>query len=242
MGALANTEAKVVSAFTLVELSIVIVIIGLIVAGITAGSSLIKQQKLNSILVDTTKYGLALNAFKLQYDAPAGDLGTANSFWSGCGTGATAAQCNGNGNGIVEWTGTFGNDDESARLWQHLYLAGYVSVAYTGVGSPLAGINAPEARFSKKVAISHMNGAVIGFPGRSHGFYVGKENTGFENGIVTFTPAEAYYLDSKQDDGYPATGSIHGDSGTGGSTCRSGSNYNIASSVITCITQIQTTY
>lgn len=55
--------------FTLLELSIVIVIIGLIVAGISAGQSLVRQASLRSVISDVDKFRTAKNSFKLAYDA-----------------------------------------------------------------------------------------------------------------------------------------------------------------------------
>jgi prepilin-type N-terminal cleavage/methylation domain-containing protein len=57
------------SGFTLIELSIVIVIIGLIVAGVVAGQSLVKQSKLYSIITDVSRYKVSVNTFRLTYNA-----------------------------------------------------------------------------------------------------------------------------------------------------------------------------
>lgn len=49
--------------FTLVELSIVIVIIGLIVAGVTAGESLVRSAKLARVATKFNVYYTATNTF-----------------------------------------------------------------------------------------------------------------------------------------------------------------------------------
>ena len=51
--------------FTLVELSIVIIIIGFLIAGISGGKSLIEQAKLNSVISELQKYQLIYNNFQL---------------------------------------------------------------------------------------------------------------------------------------------------------------------------------
>ena len=61
----ARNKLKASSGFTLIELSIVIVIIGLIVAGVVGGQVLVKQAKLKGVVSDVEKYRTALNAFKL---------------------------------------------------------------------------------------------------------------------------------------------------------------------------------
>lgn len=55
------------SAFTLVELSIVLVVIGLIVGSVMAGKDLIRAAELRSIMSDIQKYETANNAFKEKY-------------------------------------------------------------------------------------------------------------------------------------------------------------------------------
>jgi prepilin-type N-terminal cleavage/methylation domain-containing protein len=67
--------------FTLVELSIVIVIIGLIVAGVTAGQSLVAAAKIQSQITELKKYEVAYNIFKLEYNAVPGDMSNAISYW-----------------------------------------------------------------------------------------------------------------------------------------------------------------
>ena len=55
------------SAFSLVELSIVLVILGLLVGGILGGQSLIKAAELRSITSDIESYRVAVNSFKIKY-------------------------------------------------------------------------------------------------------------------------------------------------------------------------------
>ncbi len=49
--------------FSLIELSIVLIIIGLLVAGITGGASLIKSAELRSVMSEIRNYQTALNAY-----------------------------------------------------------------------------------------------------------------------------------------------------------------------------------
>ena len=88
--------------FTLLELSIVIVIIGLIVAGISAGQSLVQQAKLRSLVSESGNILTAVNSFRMQYDALPGDMNTAQSYWGvyAGGFGGTGVT-NGDGNGVI---------------------------------------------------------------------------------------------------------------------------------------------
>ena len=72
------------SAFSLIELSIVLIIIGLLIAGITCGASLIKSSELRSIMGEARGYAVAVNSFFTQYDQYPGDasvrVGNASAF------------------------------------------------------------------------------------------------------------------------------------------------------------------
>ena len=60
--------------FTLVELSIVIIIIGFLIAGVSAGISLIKTTQLNSGITDYQQFQLAYTSFVDRYKAVSGDM------------------------------------------------------------------------------------------------------------------------------------------------------------------------
>ncbi len=69
------------SGFTLIELSITLVIIGLIVGGVLVGKDLIKAAEARSITKQIEQYRAAINAFKLKYNAIPGDMNNAESIW-----------------------------------------------------------------------------------------------------------------------------------------------------------------
>lgn len=118
----------------------VIVIIALIVVGVVGGQDLVKQAKLRQIITDVQNIKIAFNAFKLEYDSLPGDMINANDYWSGCNSGSTARDCNGNGNRIINWNDSPGicpSSQEPLRFWQHLSNAKLItSGSYSGVCSP----------------------------------------------------------------------------------------------------------
>jgi len=61
------------SAFSLIELSIVLIIIGLLIAGITGGASLIKNSELRSAISEARGYQVAVNGFYSLYNQLPGD-------------------------------------------------------------------------------------------------------------------------------------------------------------------------
>ena len=79
--------------FTLIELSIVLIIIGLIVGGVLVGQDLINSARVRAQIKQFEDYKLALNNFKLKYNCLPGDCSTATSFDLGS---------NGDNDGVLE--------------------------------------------------------------------------------------------------------------------------------------------
>ena len=81
------------SGFTLIELSITLVIIALIVGGILIGRDLISKTRLNAIVTEAQQLKSAVVTFKAQYGYLPGDMPNATSIWT------TAAAWGGGNNG-----------------------------------------------------------------------------------------------------------------------------------------------
>jgi prepilin-type N-terminal cleavage/methylation domain-containing protein len=140
-------------AFSLVELSIVLVILGLLTGGVLSGRSLVRASELRALTTDLQRYQAATNAFKDKYFAIPGDMGNATSFWGslgGTGSDATCqaiaatgtATCNGNSDGsLYNAIGSAGGSSsptpEIYRFWQHLANAGLIKGQYTGYNAGL---------------------------------------------------------------------------------------------------------
>jgi len=230
------TKAK--NGFTLVELSIVIVIIGLIVAGVVGGQSLIKQAQLRSISTKTNEFIVAINTFKLEYDAIPGDMSNAHNYWgNNCDT--TPSRCNGDGNGAVFWGnqgGGFILDNESLRFTQHLSLAGLIKGNYSplsaGVNACTPGITHVELLKNSAIEIGNASDPNRKFTYIDIAGYIGASNACWG---AFLTPREMYSIDSKMDDGLPDSGKLKSWTG-GGSTngCVNANEYNIAFNTIEC--------
>lgn len=203
--------------FTLLELSIVIVIIGLIVAGISAGQSLVRQAQLRSVTSFGNNVATAVNSFKLQFDAVPGDIANAYDYWvstMGCTTDATTnnAGCNGDGDGLIETNGTL---QEGYRAWEQLgdlnLIDGSYSGNYTTALACTPGTTVPTTLGSGGVDLTN-NGSenVLSFGGL-------RTAAALCDGDL-FTVTEAQSIDTKADDGAPTTGTIRGSNGatTGG--------------------------
>lgn len=114
---------------SLVELSVVLVVVGLLLGITTSGTHLLRAMNLNKIMTDINQYQDAIVKFEAQYHFLPGDMNNADSFWPG-------QTSNGNGNGIIEYAIGSGNAaaNESMRAWQHLNLSELIRSDLTGEG------------------------------------------------------------------------------------------------------------
>lgn len=105
------------SGFTLVEIAIVLVIIGLLLGGILKGQEMITQAKIKNVIADMSGVTAAMYGYQDRYKALPGDDKLATR-WAG----ATA----GNGDGVVlgGWTEAA---KESTYFWDHLRRSGFIS-------------------------------------------------------------------------------------------------------------------
>src|SRR5439155_8665926 len=105
--------------FTLVEIAIVLVIIGLLLGGILKGQEMITQAKIKNSIADFSGISNAYHGYQDRYRAIAGDDAGATRW-----TGAVA----GTGDGVV--TGKYNSStdtDESRKWWDHLRRAGFLA-------------------------------------------------------------------------------------------------------------------
>ena len=203
--------------FTLVELSIVIIIIGLIVAGVVSGQSLIKQSQIRQQLSDITNYRVSFNTFKLQYSALPGDMINASSYWSAC-TDSTGNTCNGNDNSQITYAGL-----EGMRAWQHLFLSGILPQNFSGINAStatesVAGLNAPEGRVSNSCVTVDFESGSWGSNNSKNILIVGSPTSSDACITSAFVPADAINIDRKSDDGISGTGNTTVTNGNGVTT------------------------
>lgn len=107
--------------FTLVEIAIVLVIIGLLLGGVLKGQELITQAKIKNVANDMNGMAAAIYGYQDRYKKFPGDDNAAAARWqnplatNGSGDGQIAGEFNGNVAGT-----------ESREFWQHLRLSGFV--------------------------------------------------------------------------------------------------------------------
>ena len=112
--------------FTLVEIAIVLVIIGLLLGGILKGQEMITQAKIKNVIADMSGVSAAMYGYLDRYRALPGDDKAAQTRWTMGAAGAPTAGMV-QGNGVIE--GVYASatqTDESMLFWSHLRRAGFV--------------------------------------------------------------------------------------------------------------------
>lgn len=219
------------SAFSLVELSIVLVILGLLTGGILSGQALIRASELRAVTSEQQRYTTAISSFRDKYFGIPGDLRNATAFWTAgtcpgtnANTTAPAANtCDGDGDGMIEAAeASTSTSNGIFRFWQHLALAGLVEGSYTGVtndttySTTVASTATPNVPKSK-LGQATWNAGWLGSVGVADTTYY-TANYGnallFGGGTSALVPTavlkaeEAWNIDTKMDDGKPDQGAI----------------------------------
>jgi len=182
--------------FSLIELAVVLVIMGLLIGGILKGKDLIESARVKRVIFQLNELRMATSAFLDKYDALPGDFNKAS-------TQIKPGLRNGNGNGIVEGAG-LASGSEAFSFWSHLTYAGLI-------GSP--GLESEQAigEFGKGAPESSLGGGFT-VENNPHGlsglwFILGKKNGDHGNGGL-LTPQQAMTIDKKLDNGYPTSGKV----------------------------------
>jgi prepilin-type N-terminal cleavage/methylation domain-containing protein len=222
--------------FTLVELSIVLVIIGLILGGVMVGRSMIRASQVNRVTSDAEAYFAATQMFQDKYQGLPGDITNATTFW--------AAAANGDGDGIIDNPSAASTAGEIFGAWEQLALGGLIKGRYDGISGAggqyhgVAGQNAPAGSLPSTLYSWRWLGTVTGGANVYNGYYGNflhfavASATSFPT-AAALTPAEAYAIDLKTDNGIPGTGTVrtyYSDTNcnTGTATTADTSTYNTA--------------
>lgn len=224
------------SGFTLLELSIVMTIIGLVVGAIFAAQAMIRAAHLQTMLGEYDAYVKATKEFQDKFLSLPGDMSgnigaTPEIMWGtdagGCpgtptSTVPKVATCNGDGNGTIGSSTTaavLSNSNEWFRAWQHLSNAGFVGTKFTGTrGSG----SASEARIGVNIPGSSVAGAgwtLLYYNQIADSTFLWGDQYGhvmafgefLANNMTlspTLTAVEALAVDQKIDDGKPGMGIV----------------------------------
>jgi prepilin-type N-terminal cleavage/methylation domain-containing protein len=174
--------------FTLIELAIVLVIIGIILGAVLKGQELINNAKMKRAYNQYREIMAAVYTYYDRYGKFPGDDNTAAARWPGT--------RNGNGDGVIDggdtatmFKCTATTDSETCALWEHLRLANIISG-------------------SQKVGESRLN------PANAYAGTIGVANTTVSSltvnwiGLSEIPTNVAIYFDTQYDDGDATNGSI----------------------------------
>jgi len=149
------------SGFTLIEATLVLVIVALVMGGVLGGRELIYASKIRSTINQKSSYDTAVAAFREKYDCYPGDCTDVAKLG--------LAGHNGNGDGIIYTHGGWGNMGQLS-FWRQLVGAGFIpsgpwvnNTALDGNGGALPGYSTPGC----PICVLHDAG---GYPGA--GFFV----------------------------------------------------------------------
>ncbi len=177
--------------FTLVELAIVLVVVGLVSAGVLIGQHVINGAKIKNTISQMRSYETAVNIFELKYHALPGDMKHPELF------NFDAVSSSERGNGLLTADETH---DENKKFWRHLSQAKLIDGGFDGTTSHY-GTGAPHTQMNK--VGMYVAGRIFLFPDRNV-FVLGLDE--FDSNTYHIIPSDAWQLDRKMDDGLPTNG------------------------------------
>ncbi|MBI2311787.1 MAG: prepilin-type N-terminal cleavage/methylation domain-containing protein [Betaproteobacteria bacterium] len=182
--------------FTLIEIAIVLVIIGLLLGGILKGQELINSAKVKNLAQDFKNIPVYVYAFQDRFRALPGDDVAAATHVTGATNASTPAGLQGNGVVNGNWNSTT-TTDESFLFWQHVRLAGLAPGPTNTADATYAPTNSEGGRLGIQ---SNVGFASITGPTAMTGTYI-ICSAGILGRFVL-------QLDTTLDDGNPQTGSL----------------------------------
>lgn len=222
--------------FTLVELAVVMIIIGLLIGGILKGQELINNAQVASTVTQIKGIDAAASTFKDMYNAVAGDITNPEDRIPNCTDDCDSA---GDGNSIVGTDDDFGNAPTGERLayFSQLAAADLLSGIDIVAGVDAWGVRYPSTSVGGGFHIGYNSDGAdldnyLGSTGRG-GHYLALHATadGGVNGTGVINPTTAARIDRKLDDGNPLAGSVLA---AGASDCIDSDIYKEADDIVSC--------
>lgn len=193
-----KTLGKQQQGFTLIEIAIVLVIIGLLVGGVLQGQELIENSRVKQAVKDMNGTAAAVFAYQDRYGRIPGDDGPIATLTA---RGATWASVTaGDADGVLEVAAnrSFTGQQESGAFWQQLKAAGFIS------GNP--------ADAGRLALPTNAWGGVIGVLTAN----MGGNLTGNKVCASQVPGAAAIAIDGELDDGLGASGRLRATLGSSG--------------------------
>jgi prepilin-type N-terminal cleavage/methylation domain-containing protein len=242
--------SKSQAGFTLVELAIVMIIIGLLIGGVLKGQQLITNAQITAQVAQIKSIDAATTSFRDQYAGMAGDLLTPQARLPAC----TALPCNavGNGDGKVDTAAgaqidfSAASGGEQDAYWAQLNAAGLLTGLNPAAGNTFWGGNYPSSKlagggldigwYAGNACFPNQVGCLNAGAGVGTGHYLAIHGTanaavGAAAPDAFMTANQAARIDTKIDDGVPGTGTVQP---SGAAACVNAAAYQEAVSGASC--------
>ncbi len=242
--------------FTLVELSIVMIIIGLLIGGVLKGQQLIENARAKKVVSFLKSVQSATYTFQDTYKSLPGDISSATVLIPDCNSSTFCED--GNGNNYIASDGTDqyawgtpiitraeASRFESVQYWKHLALANLIGDinGHANPNAPAFGETHPESPFGSGGFEVYWDGLTTLHPTGVHIVRLsGNDSLTGGDTLSSITPQQAAKIDKLMDDGQPNSGSVFANYGRvtdnckiGGPTLSDNSEYNGAMTSNECV-------
>lgn len=204
------------SGFTLVEISIVMIIIGLLIGGTFGGMKLIENMQVNRTVQDLKAIESAALTFKDTYGRLPGDMPNTAARLPNC----TVAPCATGGNGnrrldlVSDWTEALTDTSERFTFWHHLQAADLLAMDYRNSTNMEFGEGQPSMPVGGGYRLTGYFNTPLFWASsqRGHMLFLGGESDGeyYANSWYSSGPPcnAIRSIDNKMDDARPTTGRL----------------------------------
>lgn len=198
---------KTQNGFTLVELAIALMVIGLLIGGVLKGQELIENARVTAFVREIKSYDTAAMIFRNTYGALPGDIKRPNRIPN-----CTEEICNvgGNGNGRLHWDDTNPGGRETHNFFPHMVKAGMLK-GPEGNSTQVGVFDArdqffPNSPLDYLITINHLDNVGFALASKHNGNYYSLYWEGDTTGAPSTKSLMA--IDEKIDDGNPFQGYV----------------------------------
>ncbi len=195
-------------AYSIAELAIVLVVIGILAGGIMKGQAMIDNARIKAVVAQIRDYQTAISTFQETFYALPGDFSQAQEVFG-------KKAVNGNGDGVVSGPSYGTATSEAVAFWAHLAGAKLIPHGASKGNRGTFGYGLPESRLGGGFTVAYnVDESLTG-----HWLVLGTASGSTGQGGL-LTPKQAMQLSKMLEDGDPLTGDVQVRNGQGaGAKC-----------------------